>query len=31
MKFASDFGGEVEVNLGPIGNAYLGAQYAPLA
>ena len=29
VKFASDFGGEVEVNLGPIGNALPGEPSTP--
>lgn len=30
VNFASNFGGEVEVNLGPIGNAYLESPVRPI-
>jgi predicted phosphodiesterase len=30
VNFASNFGGEVEVNLGPIGNAYLVSPVRPI-
>ena len=30
VNFASNFGGEVEVNLGPIGNAYLASPVRPI-
>ena len=30
MNFASNLGGEVEVNLGPIGNAYLASPVRPI-
>src|SRR5215216_6531053 len=30
VNFASNFSGEVEVNLGPIGNAYLASHVRPI-
>jgi predicted phosphodiesterase len=30
VNFASNFGGEIEVNLGPIGNAYLESPVRPI-